>query len=211
MFTPVTNSLIIFTRYPEKGKTKTRLIPALGAEKAADVQRQMTELTLQKVAQLAQHLSLKINIYFSGGNLELMQAWLGNQYHYQPQADGDLGKRMYSAFQDSFLAGYNRVVIIGIDCPSLSSEILQQAFTSLETHNMVIGEAEDGGYYLLGLRELEQSLFTNIDWGTQMVFQQTMTIAKKLNYKIKELPVLKDIDRPEDLKFWHNETSVSEG
>lgn len=205
----IKKSLIIFTRYPEQGKTKTRLIPAIGAEKAADLQRQMTEHTLKTVAGLSEQLNLKISIYFNGGNLNLMQQWLGDQYHYQLQSDGDLGDKMYFALKDSFSKDSQRVVIIGIDCPSLSVDILNQAFTSLSNHDMVIGGADDGGYYLLGLRKLEKTLLENINWGTNTVFSQTMTIAQQLNYKIYQLPILKDIDRPEDLKFWHNETSVS--
>ena len=200
----IQKSLIIFTRYPEKGKTKTRLIPAIGAEKAADFQRQMTEHTIKTVAQLSKDLNLKINIFFNGGSFDLMRKWLGNKYHYQLQSQGDLGDKMSSAFADSFSQDSQQVVIIGIDCPSLSVEILNQAFTSLNDHNMVIGGADDGGYYLLGLSQLENSLFKNVDWGTDQVFEQTMTIAKKLDYTIYQLPILKDIDRPEDLKFWHN-------
>ena len=199
-------SLIVFTRYPEKGKTKTRLIPAIGAQKAADFQRQMTEYTMKTVAQTQAEVNLSINIFFNGGNLDLMQDWLGSQYHYQPQADGDLGQKMYSAFENSFKQGSQQVVIIGIDCPSLSTDILHQAFTALDDNQMVIGGADDGGYYLLGLTQLEKSLFENINWGTGEVFNQTMTIAQELNYTIYQLPVLKDIDRPEDLKFWHNKT-----
>jgi hypothetical protein len=190
-------SLIVFTRYPEIGKTKTRLIPAIGAEKAAEIQCQMTEYTLKTVAQTGTHFD--VNIFFNGGSLDLMQQWLGIQYSYQPQANGDLGKKMYSAFENCFNSGSRQVVIIGIDCPSLSSKILHQAFTALDTNQMVIGGADDGGYYLLGLTQLAKSLFENIHWGTETVFAQTMTIAQKLHYKIYQLPILKDIDRPEDL------------
>ena len=199
-------SLIVFTRYPEKGKTKTRLIPAIGAQKAADFQRQMTEHTMKTVAQTQTDVDFQINIFFNGGSQDLMQNWLGTQYSYQPQEDGDLGQKMYSAFEDNFKQGSQQVVIIGIDCPSLSSQILSEAFSALEDNQMVIGGADDGGYYLLGLSQLEKSLFENINWGTSEVFSKTMTIAQNLNYKIYQLPVLKDIDRPEDLKLWHNKT-----
>ncbi len=197
-------SLIIFTRYPEKGKTKTRLIPAIGAQKAADFQKEMTEHTLNTVTKLEEYLAVEINIFFNGGNLDLMQKWLGNKYHYQIQSDGDLGDKMYNAFTDRFTNNCQQVVIIGIDCPSLSAEILHQAFVSLNTHDLVIGGADDGGYYLLGLTQLDKSLFMGIDWGTDTVFARTMSIARQLGYKIDYLPILKDIDRPEDLKFWHN-------
>lgn len=199
-------SLIIFTRYPEIGKTKTRLIPAIGAEKAANLQRIMTEKTLLKVEKLKEFLAVEINVYFTGGNLNLMIEWLGENYHYYQQIEGDLGLKMYSAFQDIFTEDNQQVIIIGIDCPKLNSEILKEAFIALNNHDLVIGKAIDGGYYLLGLNQLKKSLFTNINWSTSQVFSQTMAIANNLNYNIHELPILRDIDRPEDLKFWHNET-----
>jgi uncharacterized protein len=198
-------SLIIFTRYPEIGKTKTRLIPAIGAEKAANLQRIMTEETLLKVEKLKEFLEVKINIYFTGGNSDLMTAWLGKKYNYHQQIDGDLGLKMYSAFQDIFTEDNQQVIIIGIDCPKLDYEILKEAFMALNNHDLVIGKAQDGGYYLLGLNQLKKCLFTNINWGTSQVFSQTMAIANNLGCSIYKLPILRDIDRPEDLKFWHNE------
>ena len=168
------NTLIIFTRYPEAGKTKTRLMPAIGAEKAAEIQKQMTENTIAKAVKLKSKLEVYIEIYFNGGNLTLMENWLGTQHHYQPQGEGDLGRKMFSAIGDCFAQGGQKVVIIGIDCPSLSAEILTEAFVNLDSHPMVIGGASDGGYYLLGLSQLNESLFVNIDWGSDRVFAQTI-------------------------------------
>lgn len=201
----VKKSLIIFTRYPEMGKTKTRLIPAIGEKEATNLHKIMTEKTVLKVARLKQYLDLDVNIYFTGGNLSLMTTWLGQQYNYYEQIEGDLGLKMYEAFQHTFTQDNQHIIIIGIDCPSLNLTILKEAFTALNHHHLVIGKALDGGYYLLGLKQLEKSLFTNINWGTSQVFCQTMTIANKLAYNIYQLPILADIDRPEDLKFWHNE------
>ena len=198
-------AVIIFTRYPEIGKTKTRLIPAIGAKKAADLQRQMTEKTLLEIEKLNQLLDININIYFSGGNLDLMKAWLGEKYHYYYQIDGDLGLKMYSAFEDTFSQNNQQIIIIGVDCPKLNYQILKEAFMALNNHDLVIGKATDGGYYLLGLNQLKKDLFVNINWGESQVFSQTIIKSKNLNLNIYELPILTDIDRPEDLKFWHNE------
>lgn len=190
--------LIVFTRYPEPGKTKTRMIPALGAEGAAGLQRQMTEKTI-KVAQQLQFFSpVDLAIYFNGGSQELMQAWLGNLNFYA-QSRGDLGEKLRSALEDSFSQGFNRIVVIGIDCPDLTASILAQAFQSLETADLVIGPAVDGGYYLIGLKFLIPEVFQNIDWGTSLVLDQTKTQAEMLSLSIKYLPTLQDIDRPEDL------------
>jgi len=196
-------SLIIFTRYPEIGKAKTRLIPAIGAEKAANLQKQMTELTVKKALELSQKLAVNIHIYFVGGSLDLMRLWLGNNLNFYPQTLGNLGEKMSSAFEDRFQANETEIIIIGTDCPSLNVEILLMAFAQLKNHDLVIGKAEDGGYYLIGLKSLEKNLFTNINWSTAQVFQQTILIAQKLNLTIYDnLPILRDIDHPEDLQFY---------
>lgn len=194
-------ALIIFTRYPEIGKTKTRLIPAIGAEKSANLQRLMTEKTINSIELLTKIIDVEVNIYFSGGNKKLMQQWLGDKYNFYPQIEGDLGEKMYSAFKDNFARKNEQVIIIGVDCLDLNIDILQEAFIGLNNHDLVIGKAFDGGYYLLGLNSLEKSLFDNIKWGTNQVFSQTISIVHKLNYITYQLPVLRDIDRAEDLQF----------
>jgi len=199
-------SLIIFTRYPEIGKAKTRLIPAIGAEKATNLHRQMTELTVKKTLELSQKLELNIHVYFVDGDIDLMRLWLGNNLNFQPQSLGDLGEKMYSALKDRFLANDTEIIIIGTDCPSLNVEILLVAFEQLKNHDLVIGKAEDGGYYLIGLKSLAKDLFTNINWSTAQVFQQTISIAQKLNLTIYDnLPILRDIDTCEDLQFYQND------
>ncbi|HBL12464.1 MAG TPA: hypothetical protein DD379_13865 [Cyanobacteria bacterium UBA11162] len=195
--------LIIFTRYPEPGKTKTRLIPVLGTEAAATLQRQMTENTLAQARKLQHYCSTHLEVYFSGGNQELMQSWLGSDIIYHQQCEGDLGMRIVSAFDQCFTVGMTRVVIIGTDCPDLDNQVMVKAFQLLEYHDLVLGPAEDGGYYLIGLRQLIPELFVGIDWGTSQVRQQTVEIAEKLQLAIAYLPLLRDIDRPEDLEFSH--------
>ncbi|NET54885.1 MAG: glycosyltransferase [Symploca sp. SIO2E6] len=191
--------LIVFTRYPEPGKTKTRMIPALGAEGAASLQRQLTENTLLQVKELAASHPVSVEVHFTGASEQLMQAWLGSDLVYQPQAEGDLGKRMASAFAASFAAGMTRVVIIGIDCPDLKSQLMEQAMEALGQNDLVLGPAEDGGYYLIGLQRTIKELFVGISWGTSQVRQQTLEIAHQLDLAIAFLPLLKDLDRPEDL------------
>ncbi len=195
--------LIVFTRYPEPGKTKTRLIPVLGAEGAATLQRKMTENQLAEVKELQAFYSLSVEVHFAGGNEQLMQSWLGSNLIYRRQSEGDIGCRMASAFQASFAAGMNGVVIIGIDCPDLNAQLIAQAFQALCQHDLVLGPAQDGGYYLIGLRRLIPELFTGITWSTAEVLQQTLSIAQKLELAVALLPLLSDIDRPEDLSIWN--------
>jgi rSAM/selenodomain-associated transferase 1 len=195
----VSECLIIFTRYPEPGKTKTRLIPALGAEGAATLQRQMTEHTLDQVKELQAKRLVSVEVYFVGGNQQLMQSWLGTSVIYRQQGDGDLGRRMAIAFQTALEAGKQRVVVIGTDCPDLKAQLMVKAFHALEQHDLVLGPAQDGGYYLIGLCRLIPELFTGISWSTAEVLQQTMSIAQRLELAVAYLPMLSDVDRPEDL------------
>ncbi|MBW4595234.1 MAG: TIGR04282 family arsenosugar biosynthesis glycosyltransferase [Brasilonema angustatum HA4187-MV1] len=194
--------LIIFTRYPEPGKTKTRLIPALGTEGAANLQRQMTEHTLSQVKQLQKTSAISFEVRFAGGDLQLMQEWLGYDLIYQPQGEGDLGLRMTQSFFNAFQSGAEKVVTIGTDCPGVNNQILAEAFAQLQQCELVLGPAVDGGYYLIGLQRPVPELFINIDWGTSQVFHQTISIAQTLNLSVADLPHLADIDRPEDLPIW---------
>jgi rSAM/selenodomain-associated transferase 1 len=193
------HTLIIFTRYPEKGKTKTRLIPVLGAKGAADLQRRMTEETITKARILQSKIKVDIEVYFTGGNEQLMSAWLGDNLVFKKQREGDLGEKMQAAFANAFNNGNKRIVLIGIDCPKLNPTILEKAFDCLSNNDLVIGPARDGGYYLIGLNTLISDLFQGINWGSSTVFQQTKNIASKLALRLHYLPILQDVDRPEDL------------
>lgn len=190
------NTLAIFTRYPCPGATKTRLIPSLGPDGAAYLHRQMTERVLAQAEEFCSHSGTALEIHFDGGSLTAMGQWLG-PYTFVKQKDGSLGERMESAFHQIFAAGTSKAVIIGTDCPRLTSGILRQAFTALDDYPIVLGPALDGGYYLIGLNAPCPALFEGIDWGTAAVLAQTLTRAQPLN--VHQLPSLHDIDRPEDL------------
>lgn len=194
--------LILFTRYPEPGKAKTRLIPALGAEAAAEIHRQMTEHTLAQVKPLQRSRPLTVEIWFAGGDRTRMQNWLGSDITYQLQPEGDLGDRMAQAFQRAFDGGMKTAIIIGTDCPELTDALLTEAFQALQQTDVVLGPAADGGYYLIGLRRLVPKLFKTIAWSTDRVFQQTVDIANNLNLSLTTLPTLTDVDRPDDLLVW---------
>ena len=198
----MTETLIIYSRYPEPGKTKTRMIPALGEDGAAELQRKMTEHTVNTARKVKCDRNLIIEVHFTGGNQQLMSEWLGEDLKYIPQVSGDLGKKMNSSFQRAFELDNRRVVTIGIDCPDLDRQILNNAFNSLQKQELVIGVAQDGGYYLIGLTKIVPQLFQNINWGTEQVLAQTKAIAQKLNINTCYLTTLSDIDRPEDLWIW---------
>ena len=194
--------LIVFTRYPEPGKTKTRLIPALGAQGAADIQRQMTEYTVSQAKELQNLRSVSVEVRYDGGNRQLMQDWLGYDIVCRSQGKGDLGSRIARSHQFAVKTGIDYVVIIGTDCPRLNAEVMAQAFQQLHlAHDLVLGPALDGGYYLIGLSRLLPELFMGIDWGTAEVLRQTVAIAQQLKLSIAYLTPLADVDRPEDLSI----------
>lgn len=202
----ITAGLIVFTRYPQPGQTKTRLIPRLGAEGAAALQRQLTEHTLNTVqawlAQQTQPDPTDVVVCFTGCDRPMMQTWLGEQWTYRAQGTGDLGDRLLRAFQDA-ASERDRVIAIGIDCPGITPPILHQAVAALHTHDLVLGPAVDGGYYLIGMKQVIPDLFTGIAWSTDQVLAQTMAIAQALNLSIAMLEPLADIDYPEDLAVWY--------
>ncbi len=201
--------LIIFTRYPEPGKTKTRLIPALGPERAAILQQRMTEHTLAQAQLLQASSAIALEVRFTGGDRYLMRSWLGTELAHRSQGEGNLGQRMTQAFQSAFRAGMQRVVIIGIDCPDLDAIILSKAFQELQQHDLVLGPATDGGYYLIGLRRFVPELFQDIAWSTDRVWQQTIAIAQQHHLSVGSLPPLDDVDRPEDLAIWERVSQSS--
>jgi rSAM/selenodomain-associated transferase 1 len=195
----IPEKLMVFTRYPEPGKTKTRLIPVLGETGAANLHRLMAQKAIARGISLQNSRRLSVEIHHTGGSQQQMQDWLGSDIIYQNQIDGDLGARMTAAFQKSFNSGVDKAVIIGTDCPGLKAEIIAQAFDKLSQHDLVLGPAKDGGYYLIGLGRSIPELFRGINWGSSEVFAATRAIAQKLDLKIAYLPTLADIDLPEDL------------
>lgn len=199
--------LIIFTRYPEPGVTKTRLIPVLGPAGAAALQRQMTEHLLGSVSGLVRKRPLAVEIRFAGGDARRMQNWLGPDFFYAAQEDGELDRRMTIALTAAFVAGAKAAVLIGTDIPGLTAEIIGWAFDALRHKDAVFGPAADGGYYLVGLRKgvFERALpmlFAGLPWGTNRVLALTMERAAELALSVALLDALEDVDRPEDLAVW---------
>ncbi len=190
---PYKNQLILFTRFPTPGKTKTRLIPHLGAERAAQLQKEMTGYTVRQ----ARKSGSEVEIRFTGSSLEQMRDWLGEDLHYAEQGPGDLGERMERAFADHFSAGAERVVVIGSDCPANDGEHMEKAFRELEGSECVIGPANDGGYYLIGLNAPAPYLFQGMSWGDEQVFEQTMNAASALI--VSKLKPLNDVDLFDDI------------
>lgn len=204
--------LIIFTRYPVPGITKTRLIPALGEQGAADLQREMTEHTINTVRPLMDE-EVRIEIRHEGGDQCEMADWLGEDLSFHPQDRGDLGARMAQAFRTSFLDGAGKTVVIGSDCPELTSGDVREAFNILDSNPVVLGPARDGGYYLIGIRasapdRLFQALFSDIPWGSGNVLTRTVNTLADAGIDIGLLDEKNDVDEPEDLVHWERKLRI---
>lgn len=205
----ISRRLIVFTRYPEPGTTKTRMIPELGKEGAAELQRQMTEHIISRAKALGGKKSVPVEVRYEGGSERLMAQWLGPGLSYSRQGSGDIGLRMGRALQDALGQGCETAVIIGADIPDITTDILQGAFAALCKNDLVLGPASDGGYYLIGVhrrsfKHWHPHLFCGIKWGTEHVLPQTLEIADHLKITYNLLPTLRDVDRPEDLIVWYH-------
>lgn len=196
-------TLILFTRHPEPGTTKTRLIPVLGPDGAADLSRRMAEHAVQQARLLVARRNVALKIYYEGGDEVRIAEWLGDDLIYVRQDQGDLGQRMAQAFSENCGTKEGSAVIMGTDCPGLSASVLWQAFDLLERNDLVLGPADDGGYYLIGLRSPCDELFRDIPWSTDEVFVRSIARATALGLSFTRLETLQDIDRPEDLRQWN--------
>ena len=187
-------ALIIFIKNPVKGKVKTRLAKTTGEEKALEIYTRLLEHT--------KHTALEVDavryLYYDRF-VDNEDEWSDDEFTKLLQAEGDLGNRMSDAFQ-SILEKHNKVVIIGSDCPSIDATLLRKAFDLLNTHDCVIGPSFDGGYYLLGLKQMLPDLFADISWSTPEVFGQTTSRIKEAGLSFRALKMLRDIDTEEDYK-----------
>lgn len=188
------NLLMVFVKNPILGAAKTRLAASIGAEKTLEIYT----FLLQYTSYLAGEIDCDRRIYYSN-QIDNNDMFPNQLFSKTVQQDGDLGDKMFAAFQEAFQEKYKRVVIIGSDCYELSAEIIEDAFAALNQADFVIGPAVDGGYYLLGMRTLERSIFKNKKWSTARVYLDTVVDLEALNYPYAELPTLNDIDYLEDM------------
>ncbi|MEM9022207.1 MAG: TIGR04282 family arsenosugar biosynthesis glycosyltransferase [Bacteroidota bacterium] len=186
--------LMIFVKNPQQGRVKTRLARTVGDANALTIYRHLLEHTRAVTTILAQDKA----VHYSE-TIEADDLWPEDRYHKQQQVGNDLGERISGAFQGAFDAGYQRVVIIGSDTVELTTAILEAAFRQLQHHNLVVGPARDGGYYLLGMDGMYAALFQDITWSTAAVLPQTLLAAEKQQLSVAQLPTLSDIDVEEDL------------
>ncbi|XP_056001123.1 uncharacterized protein LOC125655392 isoform X2 [Ostrea edulis] len=212
----------VFTRYPSPGVTKTRLIPCLGEEAAAYAQRRMTEHILERIrAYCNKRRDTDLAVWYNGSSEDKMRFWLTpkvggyNFLYFNQQPPGGLGEKLREATLSGFRGNREYVVIVGSDIPGLTSDVMEEAFETLEGGaDMVLGQAEDGGYYLVGFSKKAAhkigEVFEGMDWGTDQVFVQQCEKAKQLDLNLLILDTkLSDVDTKEDLPVLENALRLS--
>lgn len=191
------NALIVFLKFPHPGDVKTRLSKDIGPNHAAILYSMLVEEILHTIEGAAPY-----DIFYycdTNASIEDYESWISIK-NIVFQSKGHLGEKIFNAFDDVFHRGYDRVVIIGTDCITLTKTDILSAFTYLQNTDVVIGPASDGGYYLLGLREATKALFEDISWSTRAVLPQTLKICEDCHYSVCQLDVKSDVDSIEDLK-----------
>ena len=187
------NLLLVFTRNPELGKVKTRLAKTVGNATALKIYIFLLERTRDIVVKVSADKAVYYSVKVRENDI-----WDASIFQKHQQVGEDLGIRMLHAFKNGFKAGYEKVIIIGSDLYDLTSETIENAFIALENNEVVIGPAEDGGYYLLGMNSLEEKVFKNKDWGTETVRKDTLEDLK--DKKVFLLGELNDVDVFEDIE-----------
>jgi uncharacterized protein len=210
------NALIIFIKNPALGKVKTRLARTVGDAKALDIYLELSRITRENALKLSEKaqksaLSLRGTKQLRGVNRHVFYSdfvnsndeWANNRFMKHVQTGDDLGERMSNAFSE-ILKTHEKAVIIGSDCPTLTTEIMESAFAQLENHDFVVGPSTDGGYYLLGFgkNNVNNFVFENMEWSTDKVLPTTLNRIKEHGKTVFLLPKLTDVDEEKDWQLF---------
>lgn len=187
------NALIIFQKNAEIGKVKTRLAATIGNENALSIFQYLVKYTYKFAEKTAADKFLFYSDFIEN------EIVLPENFEKMTQNGIDLGERMSNAFRKVFELGYKNVIIIGTDCYELNAEILNTAFEKLSENDFVLGPANDGGYYLFGMKKLEENVFKNKQWSTDSVASETLKDIEKMQMTCFETEPLNDIDTEQDL------------
>jgi rSAM/selenodomain-associated transferase 1 len=184
------NRLIIFVKAPRPGQVKTRLASSIGAEAAAEAYQLLAESLFQNLAELTD-----VELRFTPRDAhDEIRPWLREDWTPAPQCRGELGNRLQDAFRSAFADGCNKIAIIGSDCPDVTAEDIREAWARLDSRDLVLGPATDGGYWLVALKKPCARLFQNISWSTDRVLAQTIAAGTEAGLKIDCLRRLTDVD-----------------
>ncbi len=186
--------LIVFLRAPQVGQVKTRLAAALGGEATLAAYRHLLDVTLGAVRELD-----SVELRYTPDNASLsVEPWRRSGWSTATQGGGDLGERLVRAFADGFASGADRIAVIGTDCPHVTAEDIRWAWEALMSHDVVLGPATDGGYWLIGLRSPQPGLFSGMRWGGETLFQETRRRAVEFGLTVAVLRELPDVDTVAD-------------
>lgn len=193
--------IILFAKFPAQGMAKTRLQPALGIEGAAQMARRLLLHSIEQAVATGFTIELCVSPAPTDPCWQALN--LPDSLQWSAQAEGDLGLRMLTASQQA-LARFEQVILIGTDCPSLTTIRIRQAAQQLEIQDSVMIPAFDGGYALFGFKQVAARLFSNIEWSTASVAKVTQQRLSELSWSVALLAPLPDIDEPEDLCYLPN-------
>jgi rSAM/selenodomain-associated transferase 1 len=190
----------VFVKAPDAGAVKTRLAADIGAEQAAALYRRMGRTLVTECVAPGRHRTFAW--FAPASRVAAVLEWLEHcgLDGLRCQSGGGLGVRLTTAFDHHFREGARRVVVIGSDCPEVGVSLVERAFRALERHDLVIGPAMDGGYYLVGLKAPAPGLFQDIAWSTDAVYRQTLDHAARLGLSTAVLERLRDVDTVEDAR-----------
>ena len=198
MISATGEQLIVFLKAPRPGEVKSRLAKTLGPEAACAAYCEIVDQLLGEISGL-----VDVELHFTPADAASeVSHWLRPAWTLQPQCTGDLGDRLAHAFSGAFARGMQRVVIIGSDCASLTTADIREAWAILRQHDLVLGPATDGGYWLIGLSKPQPALFTGIPWSTAAVMEATLSRASKHALTCHLLRKLTDIDTEEDWRHF---------
>jgi rSAM/selenodomain-associated transferase 1 len=192
------DQLGLFAKYWQPGGVKTRLARKIGARAASGIYQTFIATVLQRLGRLSRTDLRRVLAYWPVQRRDDFAALAGD-WQLMPQCEGDLGQRMRQHFDDAFAAGARRVVLLGTDSPNIPLPIIEQAYGLLREHALVLGPAEDGGYYLIGASAGTPDVFAEIDWSSSHVWRQTTQRADRLRLDWAALPSWYDVDTPQDL------------
>jgi hypothetical protein len=185
--------VIVFAKNPELGKCKTRLAVSIGDENTLAVYKTLIQYTAQVLSKLKEDC-----VVFYSEDIQTDDLWDDANFQKQVQSQGHLGKKMQAAFEWGFHKGYKQVCIVGSDLFELEVSDIHDAFRALETHDLVFGPAEDGGYYLMGMSALHSEAFKDKAWSTELVLKETLHDLEGNSFQL--LKEKNDIDTIDDLK-----------
>lgn len=195
--------LIVFLKAPREGTVKTRLAAEIGDAAALQAYRTLVGTLLDQLASLPD-----VELRFTPDTARaLIEPWRQPHWRAHPQGDGALGERLQRAFEHSFAAGARRVAIIGSDCPEVTEADIHAAWSALEVHEVVLGPARDGGYWLIALRRPCATLFEDIPWSTPAVLSATLDRARAAGLSMQLLRELTDVDTAAEWAAFQTQTA----